>query len=146
MEVGGLDGWFQGVGTVLAVSVALYYSQRQQRELSDERLRSLFSWAERDAEGRWSLVINNLTPHPVQRWSVTLVWGRADGVRGAEQVNSTELGLLLPGMNRYAWPEAPTELLVDSAISAEIEFIDATGRAYRRSASDGLVRLRRGIS
>lgn len=145
MELGDLGGWFQGVGTVLAVSVALYYSQRQQRENSDERLRAVYSWAERNPDGNWDLAVSNLTPHPLQRWSVTLSWEQSDGQPVVEKVDWRELGLLLPGMNRYAWSAAPTDLLVDSAISATIEFVDATGRTYRRSAGAGLERLRHGL-
>lgn len=142
MEVGDLSGWVQGIGTVLAVSVALYYSQQQRREATDERLRAVFAWAERNPDGTWQLSMNNRTPYPLSRWRVVLSWTEPDRTLKTDHVDSEELGLLLPGMNQYSWSAAPESLRVDSQVTTVLEFVDAAGRAYRWSASNGLIKLR----
>lgn len=142
VQWGDVSSWVSGVGSLLAVIIALSFAVLQRRELETERLRSIYAWVECHAQDGWYLVVNNLTQFPVYEWSVSLQWTAPGGLVSSDSVSASEVGLMLPGLNRYAWSSHPGAPAVDSGVAATITFVDASGDRFERSSAGALKRRR----
>ena len=138
---GDVSGWVSGIGSLLAVVVALSFAVIQYRESRAERLRAIYAWVENHGSNEWSLVVNNLTQHPIYQWSVRLEWPTRQGQPTFDSVGAVQVGLMPPGLNRYAWSPAGSVPEVDSGVTVSIQFVDASGRKYERVPRGGLRRI-----
>mgnify|MGYP000184927828 CR=1 FL=1 len=137
-----------GVGSLIAVGVALWYSQLHRRDLNHERLLSIHVWAERlsGSSGEWKLIIENGTSRPIYLWECRLSWDHVDeggGLTSSEdRVDSTDLGIIPPGHHEYSWLPSPAPA-GEHAVFPSLEFQDSRGRTWIRSVQGEVKRVRK---
>ena len=137
-----LDGsvaadWVSGIGSLLAVAVALWFSAQETRERRRERLASVTMWAENSGDpSGWKLVAVNDTAQPIFSWSCLLDYEAPEG-HIAEVLRHIDVGILPPG--RFEFPWQPTAaLLQESNVIPTLAFRDASGGVWMRSPMGAL--------
>lgn len=148
MSVSVIADLLAGIGSLIAVAVALWYSQLHRRDLNHERLLSIHVWVERvsGTDAAWKLVIENGTTRPIYQWECTLSWESLDtggkALHNVDQVASTDLGIIPPGHHEYAWKPSP-DPVGEQAVLPRLSFVDSRQRRWMRSAKGELKRVRK---
>lgn len=130
--------WISGIGSLLAVAVALYFSLQQRNDLKAERLLSVNTWIEKSEESGWKLVIHNATPQPIYRWLCTVKWpSNKPGEFVTDRVTQDQLGIVPPGQYEFSWePEQPPHK--EAGIQTTLIFADIHSQLWTRLSTGKL--------
>jgi hypothetical protein len=133
LRAGTLGQWIAALMSFAAVSVALwgnYLSQiryeTDKREKDDDELSDLSAWTEicveAESSSYWAVVFWNRTSYPIYAWDLA--------IEGAPTLNSSVLGPLIPGENRF---RLNSEISTQQRISlpCRFTFTDRKGRIWR---------------
>lgn len=140
IEFGPVSEWVAGIGTVVAVVVALTFSLRAEREQRNSRLAAVYAWAEvaADPEHTGTLRIINNTESPIYDWRITVSWDGQDGAQKQAQTGFSDYGLLPPGRHAFTFSDDGTLPSNDASLRVQLEFRDAQDRAWKRLSSGRL--------
>ena len=137
VRFGDLGTWIAGIGTVLAVVVALWTATADRRASARLRRTSIFAWMEvkEDPEDRkpyWAIIIQNNTGPPIFDWSI-------DSSLGDLHLCQDDVGPIVPGEREYLveLDEVPDQA---GARSLEICFRSDDGDVWMRGADGSVVR------
>lgn len=138
-----LADWVSGIGSLLAVAVAIWFSTSDRLDRRAERLAAITIWAEKQPfEGSdWILIAANDTSQPIINWACRIQYRHEDKIH-IEQVESDTDGILPPGRSQFPWHPGVTPD-AESQVSTTIRFRDATGAIWERRLSGKLRRLPR---
>ncbi|GII59125.1 hypothetical protein Pth03_75140 [Planotetraspora thailandica] len=138
---GDVGSWAQGIGTVAAVAVAFRQIKQQEAARLDDIARQdrrertqVFCWMsflDDDSQGQlgWYLCFNNLTPLPINAWTLT-VRERGTG-KQVGKLDVTHLDPIAPGFSRIR-TRIPVHALTEPV--CELDFVDLAGECWRRSS------------
>ena len=135
-----LAEWVSGIGSLLAVVVALWFSFQSRRDLAYGRLRQVHAWVENlhDEKG-WKLVVQNSTEQPVFEWTCVVRYRSGDEAIQSEHVTQADVGIIPPGHYEFPWTPGHAPL-GEAGIGASFTFVDATGRIWTRLSTGRLIR------
>jgi hypothetical protein len=151
-----LADWVSGIGTLLAVVVALAFSLRETLDRRYDRFASVAVWAESQettgtsnpevkssrSQAGWVFVTVSDLKQPISRWSCTLTYQSSAGVFH-EGISHEDVGLLVPGRHEYPWsPKSPPD--AESLVSTVLWFVDTTGAVWSRKLGGQVKRHGRG--
>jgi len=138
IEWGAVSDWVSGIGSLLAVVVALVLPLRANRDQERARLASIFAWAETSSPVQGSLWLINNTDSPIYDWKATITWSDRDGAVAELSTSSADHGLLPPGRHNFEFTGGAHVLPAnDAQLSVRLSFTDAAGRRLvRRSTGE----------
>lgn len=135
-----LAAWVSGIGSLLAVVVALWFSVQARRDLVYERLLQVHAWVENlGADRGWKLVVQNSTEQPIFTWVCAVRWSNHDAGSQSDLLTHANAGIIPPGRSEFPWtPEhAPRG---EAGIGASFTFVDAVGRVWTRLGTGSLAK------
>lgn len=144
VDLGGLSGWLQGIGSLAAVIVALGQTYqlhaeriRELRHQEEQQRTQVFGWiayrADGSGPGDWQVYLNNMTPMPIGVWVLHV----DDAETGRHlALDVTRMLPILPGFSHRPAGVGPGDLLRPTC---QLEFADAVGVCWRRD-SGGMLR------
>jgi hypothetical protein len=140
LTAGDIAEWVSGVGSLLAVIVALWFSMQSRRDLQYERLLQVTAWVE-NVEGQegWKLVTQNSTQQPIFSWVCTIKWQTADGRNCSYVATQANAGIIPPGHSEFEWTP-DDEPQGEAGIRTSLTFLDSMGRTWTRLDTGRLVR------
>lgn len=141
IQWGAVSDWISGISTLVAVVVALLFSLRAEHAERNARLAAVFAWYEAGLPSG-HLCTTNSTEAPIYDWRATVTW--TDPQTGATRTLSTgsaDFGLLPPGKLEFQLRIGPEAIPGnDAAVAVRLDFADAMGRRFTRSATGALTR------
>lgn len=137
---GPVSEWVAGIGTLAAVSVALWTSLDTERKRLKDKYASVFAWFERAPGATFgTLYIKNNTEYPVYRWDVTVTWSDPiSGEKITENLGSKDLGLLPPSKDPHQFDIHEKNRTLpdnDADVRVDMTFQDALGRLHKNLAA-----------
>jgi hypothetical protein len=133
IEWGSVGEWVSGLGTLLAVVVALSSALRAERQRREERLAAVYAWFTVSPAGRAVLHLRNATDIPVYQWELAIAWDAPDGSPVESRTGSAQYGILPPGQHDFAMGSADRLPANDADVRVTLRFRDAQGRRLSRT-------------